>query len=705
MIHAFQWDLARQVERLDWLLAQLPRYAEWGYRELYLHLEDAVDYPSLPGVARSDAYSWSEFEQLVDRARDCGIGVVPIVNLLGHTQYLIKTPEWRDLNELRADDGSPLERGQICPLHPRTREVAERLLHDVAPLCTAGKVHVGLDESFHLGRHPLSRAEIAEVGLPAHFARYVGRLHALATSHRLRLGLWADMLVFIPEAIPQLPSDVIAYDWYYYPFRRHPRMELYNFREYDLATPLQARGIEYWGCPMNGAFRFEPMPVFGERLANAQSWWRRCNQVGAGGFLVTSWEAYRLAIELTTAVDAAIACLWLNPGLDGQTAMLAEGFARTGGKAGRGQPGKRPMARNKSATLAARAALACDDHAFTGYARWEVNERWDVVSTRAGISRYTAEAQRHARLAVRPGLPSALVASILFRRYLAERDVFIRRAAKGVWRLRRLLSGIDAPEAASAGRAKPPGEPLLVSRLGRKPEVPGQAAFPDLANPLEQLRTEAAVFAVALRAGRRAARAMWRRTRDAHQFSQNEAILAADAARLAAWRQWLRRCARDADHPWTSSPVAGAWQLQFTVINVAPASQRVVVEQQQAAGTWRELRGRHTIEFRAPVARPRTNVQREFVAAIDDPVKPLRIALRGIGDVLIAQVELTDGVTTRRPTDWPRAHRLRLGRPAPTSGFPQFHATENVDAVELSFSDRSLFSAMRPRLSNGRASG
>ena len=36
MIAAFQWDLGRQVERLDWLVAQLPRYADWGYRELYL---------------------------------------------------------------------------------------------------------------------------------------------------------------------------------------------------------------------------------------------------------------------------------------------------------------------------------------------------------------------------------------------------------------------------------------------------------------------------------------------------------------------------------------------------------------------------------------------------------------------------------------------------------------------------------------------
>ena len=45
---------------------------------------------------------------------------MPIVNLLGHTQYLIKHPELRDLNELRDERGQPLERGQICPLHPRT---------------------------------------------------------------------------------------------------------------------------------------------------------------------------------------------------------------------------------------------------------------------------------------------------------------------------------------------------------------------------------------------------------------------------------------------------------------------------------------------------------------------------------------------------------------------------------------------------------
>ncbi|MGH7995353.1 MAG: family 20 glycosylhydrolase, partial [Opitutaceae bacterium] len=296
-IRAFQWDLARQTERLDWLIAQLPRYAEWGYREVYLHLENAVEYPSFPAIARRDAYSVRQMARLVAAAERSGIGVVPIVNLLGHTQYLIDVPELRDLNECRATDGSPLAAGQICPLHPRTLEVAGRLIGDVARYCTAGKVHVGLDESTALGRHPLSRHEIAEVGLAAHFGKYLRALHGLASERGLRMGYWADFLALLPETIEGLPAGTAAYDWYYYPFRGRPALELRNFEPYELAPRLKAGGVEYWGCPMSGPFRHEPMPTFGDRLANQRDWWRRCRRVGADGYLVTSWETSRTGAE------------------------------------------------------------------------------------------------------------------------------------------------------------------------------------------------------------------------------------------------------------------------------------------------------------------------------------------------------------------------------------------------------------------------
>jgi hypothetical protein len=641
MIAAFQWDLARQVERLDWLLRQLPRYADWGYRELYLHLEDAVEYPSLPGVARRDAYSRSQLGALVGEAARVGIGVVPVVNLLGHTQYLIKVPELRDLNELRAPDGSPLENGQVCPLHPRMLGVADALIGDLAPFCTAGRVHVGLDESFSLGRHPLSAAEVAQVGLAGHFARYVQRLNGVALSHGLRLGLWADMLALLPDAIAQLPAGITAYDWYYYPFGRRPRIELRNFAEYDIASALRARGIEYWGCPMNGSFRFEPLPVFGERLANIRDWWRRCSSVGAGGMLVTSWEPDRLAIEMTTAVDAAAACLWLDPGVGDIPGMLASGFGRVFGG-------------SRGAELA-RAALACDERAFAGYARWEISDRWDVCAGRGGTSRYEAERAFFTRLARRgAALPGPFRASVAFRLYLAERDVYVRAAAGAVLSLRRRL--------ARGG----PGDPRLARGIAR-------------------LLDSAAQFGASVAAGRRAARGLWRLTRDRRVRGPNERVVERDAERLRGLRLWLRRCAADPSRLASASPVCGAWQLRFDVVLAEPALQKVVVEGLRADGSWETVHGRMMIEFRAEAARPRSGLRREFSVPVAGPGAGLRIAVRGIGRVGVANVELTDGAVALRPIGWPPARTRTIGLPAPQAGFPELDWSRNAGSVALRF--------------------
>ncbi|MDB6168333.1 MAG: hypothetical protein JWM88_1197 [Verrucomicrobia bacterium] len=607
-VRSFQWDLARQVERLDWLLAQLPRYADWGYQELHLHLEDAVEFPSLPAVARRDAYSYAQFTRLVDEATRVGIKVVPIVNLLGHTQYLIKVPELRELNELRGEGGSPLPSGQICPLHPRTLEVAEKLLRDMAPFCTAGRVHVGLDESFDLGRHPRSRKEISRIGLAAHFARYVNRLHTLTGSLGLRMGMWADMLYFLPDAIPLLPTDVIQYEWYYYGFPRRPRVELFNFAESTLGERLRARGITVWGCPMNGSARYEPLPHFTDRLDNILSWWRHGRRLGIEGLLVTSWEPFRLAIEMTTVVDAAAACLWLNPGVEDPQEMLARGFARTFGA--------------RSARKAARLALASDRYPFGGYPRWEINQDWAHVSRREPLAPYLAERSfcAAAAAAAQP-LPAPLRASLAFRAYLAEREVFVRRA----------------------------GRSLATVAEGRR-------------------------FARALSSGRRAARTLWRLTRDPQTEGANERIVEADAGFFRAWQKGDR------------SVFGAPWQLCYRVRNFAPALQLVRAEQQQADGSWTTVQSCLTVEFQTRAAQPRTAIVREHAAPVrwegDFKALPrLRFALLGVGEVKIEDVVLTNGRTKIRGA-WTQKG---LGRKAPTKGLPDLDWTKRQAVLPVTW--------------------
>lgn len=651
MLRAFQWDLARQVERLDHLLGLLPRYAEWGYDRLYLHLEDAVDYPSLPGVARADAYAWRDLEKLVATAAACGIETVPIANLLGHTQYLIKTPAWRDLNELRDPaTGEALPAGQICPLHPRTPELIGKLFADLAPLCTAGEIHAGLDESFHLGKHPLSAAEITQASLATHFARHVTRLHAAASRHHLRLGLWADMLALLPEAIPQLPphSGLAAYDWYYHPFDRRPRMELYNFCDYDLAPALDAAGIAYWACPMNGAFRHESAPVWTDRLQNLAAWHRRARATSATGYLVTSWESYRLSLPATTLMDAAAATLWLEPATpDDPASLLAAGLRRT-----------EPALGTTSTRSLARRLLATDTHAFCGNSRWEINNGWaPVAGRRDSPSPHARAARQLTRLAssLDTGNPGAVItalsATLRFQSYLARRDVFVRTAAS------------------------------LTHRLRRHPSTPRTT-------PLLTALTELCLaFAADLRTARTAARQMWTASRPASTFanSQNARILAADTARLRTLRAWVRAASRDPQKISRSSPVAGRWTLRFTVHHFAPCHQKVVVEQQQPDGAWRELHARVLIEFRAATSRPRTpHLRFEFAVPVENPDAPLRIASRCLGQFAVSHIELADGVTTRQHR--PLRTRHTLGVTALTVGWPKIDWATNTSVLPLTFS-------------------
>ena len=223
---------------------------------------------------------------------------------------------------------------------------------------------------------------------------------------------------------------------------------------------------------MNGSFRFEPLPIFGDRLANIRSWWSRWRATSrTAGMLVTSWEPNRLAIGLTTVVDAAAACLWLDPEVDD-----TPGVARKGFQARRLWPLGRPRAGQD--------ALACDDRAFAGYSRWEINERWDGCVTRRGFSRFEAERGFFTRLAARGSeLPPPFRASVEFRRYVAERDVYVRSAAASVLALRRRLArhGPDDP------------------RLRRG---------------IDALLQHAEQFTQSVKAGRRAARALWRLSRD-----------------------------------------------------------------------------------------------------------------------------------------------------------------------------------------------
>jgi hypothetical protein len=147
----------------------------------------------------------------------------------------------------------------------------------------------------------------------------------------------------------------------------------------------------------------------------------------------------------------------------------------------------------------------------------------------------------------------------------------------------------------------------------------------------------------------------------------------------------VRAASRDPQKISRSSPVAGRWTLRFTVHHFAPCHQKVVVEQQQPDGAWRELHARVLIEFRAATSRPRTpHLRFEFAVPVENPDAPLRIASRCLGQFAVSHIELADGVTTRQHR--PLRTRHTLGVTALTVGWPKIDWATNTSVLPLTFS-------------------
>jgi len=671
LVRGFQWDIARQMENVDFMLSMIPKYAAWGYDEIYLYVEDAFDYPSVPGVGRKGALTPQEMKTITHTAEQHGMKLIPIVPLMGHTAYLMKTPQLMQLAEKHDESGNPLQCGQICPLHAETPKLAGKLLRDVAPYCTAGIVHVGLDESFEIGTCPKCRAEVKRIGLARHFVNHILRIHEECRKLGLRMGMWGDMLYYMLDAIPLLPKDIVVYDWYYYPFKQLPKVELYNFAEVDLTGLLTDAGIDVYGCPNNGPFNKEPITPFIDRLENVISWWRYCHRKKTKGILITSWSPNRTSPELNTLVDAAAASLWLNPGETDPKKMLEQGVNRAWGS-------RKPSV--------AKLIEKVEKYQYCGYYRWQTYDNWRALANGDPVTPFRREEKHFRGLVDRAetGQTSVPFKNILnIRHYIAQKDLFLSENSARIFHARQCIARIF--------RAR--------QNLARSQRTSALTC-------LQKIQTAAGELLTANRKALKSTRLVWRRSRSITEKNPTEEMLHADQRKLVELGRFLEQAKKDLSLLWQANPLTGQWQLLFRVRTTEPALQGTVVQVPDEKG-WKNIHSVWSLEFIAEAGNAKADFNRHHSVSIEwDGIKALelRLAVRGFGRLEIYDLCLTNGVQTLTPQqlvhgggaiknleaiirqDEPHAV---FGNRAPRVGFPPIDWTANQCWVDVNFTPNS----------------
>lgn len=268
-----QDDLSRgPVPALEFQKHQIRVLASFKANIYTPYFEHTLLYPNEPMSAPlGGALTPDDVKELVAYARKYHVTIVPEQEAFGHLHHVLKYDMYEDLAE--TPHGYVLAPGQ-----EGTLPLIKDWFTQMAAEFPSPFLHIGADETFDLG---LGRThdQVQSQGYGTVYMSFLKQIHDELTPLNRRLLFWGDIGDANPEAVAQLPKDMIAVPWSY------GRSNGFD----KLIEPFAKAGIETWVAPGDSNWN-EVFPVAKTALWNIQGFVSDGQRLGSTGMINTVWN-------------------------------------------------------------------------------------------------------------------------------------------------------------------------------------------------------------------------------------------------------------------------------------------------------------------------------------------------------------------------------------------------------------------------------
>ncbi len=280
-----------------YLLNLIRTLAHYKYNAVVLEWEDKFPYRRHPEVASSACLSDEQVDQLLSEAKQNHIEVIPLLQCLGHVEYILKQPQHARLRESATDIS------QFCPTEPDSLQFVVELIDDLLERHPDTRyIHLGGDETWLLGTCPRCAAKAQEQGLLAVYTDYVGAVCQVVLDRgRLPL-IWGDIVIgrhltLLPgeawspaqlHALEAIPRDTRMVYWDYHGLRSE---DFTHFEDYERL------GFPVWVAPTTRSS--DILPDYATHLPNISSLLEAGIAHHVEGALITSWVWKNMPFDLT----------------------------------------------------------------------------------------------------------------------------------------------------------------------------------------------------------------------------------------------------------------------------------------------------------------------------------------------------------------------------------------------------------------------
>jgi hypothetical protein len=210
-IRAEHWDLKGLMPKYSYLKKRILELSKYKINALLVEYEDKFAFDRHPVIVSKTALSQKQVKELVKIAKDNFIEVIPLIQCLGHAEYVLKHKEYSYLQE--TSDRCQ----QFCATNPKTMDIFKDFVEEISPLHPSKYIHVGGDETRQLGECPECAKVAKKKGVIGLYFDHTKKVCDYIVSLGKVPIIWDDMLCrnYRKDLLKKLPKETVIMPWLY----------------------------------------------------------------------------------------------------------------------------------------------------------------------------------------------------------------------------------------------------------------------------------------------------------------------------------------------------------------------------------------------------------------------------------------------------------------------------------------------------------
>ncbi len=270
------------------------------YNVIIVEWEDMFPWNFDKSFRSPHCYSPGQIRRFREKAEEFGIGIIPLVQSIGHMENVLRHPKYRHLRELPHDSFC------LNPMAKDSARLVQGIIDDVLELLPDARYfHLGGDEAWSLGKGQGSGQFVARHGKAELYLKYMEPFLENLRSCGIRPMLWHDMMIeWDEENLRRIAAQADLVTWGYL---GHPDNSERHYATRHIEK-LHKSGVQLWaGTAYKGADgQSADIPDIPKREENAVGWMDIAKRYAYKGAITTGWSRYSTHRIQCEPIDACL---------------------------------------------------------------------------------------------------------------------------------------------------------------------------------------------------------------------------------------------------------------------------------------------------------------------------------------------------------------------------------------------------------------